>query len=138
MNLSGTQTFTVNLGLFCVGDIVKIDNIYYDLDKYYIRQDAAIELNKLLVTMYKYSNLKIELRSHTDSRGSDAYNMRLSDNRAKSAVAYLISKGISNSRMIAKGYGESVLTNHCSNGVKCSKAEHQANRRTEFKILSVD
>ncbi|NNC85700.1 MAG: OmpA family protein [Bacteroidia bacterium] len=137
-NIIGEKEFAINLEMFCVGDIIRIDNIYYDLDKYYIRPDAAIELDKLVLTMNDYSGLKIELRSHTDSRGSDAYNERLSDNRAKSAVAYLVSKGIVNSRMVAKGYGEKVLTNQCSNGVKCSKAEHQANRRTEFKILSVE
>ena len=138
IGVNGSKAFIVNLGMFCVGDIIKIENIYYDLDKYYIRPDAAIELDKLVVTMNEHPKLKIELRSHTDSRGSDTYNEKLSDNRAKSAVAYLVSKGISKDRMVAKGYGEKVLTNRCSNGIKCSKEEHQANRRTEFKILSVD
>ena len=133
-----SKIFSVNFGMFCVGDIINIGNIYYDLDKYFIRPDAAVELNKLVSTMIKYPNLKIELRSHTDSRGSDSYNMRLSDNRAKAAVEYLVSKGIDASRMVAKGYGESILTNQCRNGINCSNQEHQANRRTEFKILSVD
>ena len=80
--------------------------------------------------------MKIELSSHTDSRAPDDYNMALSQRRAASAVAYLVSKGITKNRMIAKGYGETRLVNKCANGVPCSEAEHQLNRRTEVKILS--
>jgi outer membrane protein OmpA-like peptidoglycan-associated protein len=82
-------------------------------------------------------SLKIELSSHTDSRGSDNYNWDLSDRRAKSAIAYIISKGISPERLVAAGYGETRLVNRCSDGVSCSAAEHQANRRTEIKILEL-
>lgn len=124
--------------IFCVGDIIKIDNIYYDLNKYNIRPDATKELDKLLGIMNKYPNMKIELRSHTDSRGSDVSNMVLSENRAKSATSYLVSKGISSDRITAKGYGETLLINKCGNGVICTEQEHQINRRTEFKILSMD
>ena len=78
----------------------------------------------------------IELSSHTDARGSDKYNMSLSDKRAKSAAKYIVDHGgIEKSRITGKGYGESLLLNRCHNGVKCSEAEHQENRRTEFKVL---
>ena len=118
-----------------VGSI--LDNIFYDLNKSNIRSDAAVVLDKLLITMNENPNLKIELSSHTDSRSSNAYNLALSDRRAKAAVEYLVSKGISPDRLAAKGYGETQLVNHCSNGVECSKAEHQENRRTEVKVLEL-
>jgi len=120
-----------------VGKVFVLDNIFYDLNKSNIRTDAAIELDKLVVVMTENPTLKIELSSHTDSRGSDPYNMALSSRRAKEAVEYIVSKGISPDRLEAKGYGETKLINRCSNGVKCSKAEHQANRRTEVKILEM-
>jgi len=120
-----------------VGKTFVLENIFYDLDKSNIREDAAIELNKLVLVMESNPGLKIELSSHTDSRGSDTYNLALSQRRAKSAVAFIISKGISPARIVAKGYGETRLINRCSNGVKCSKAEHQANRRTEVKVLEM-
>lgn len=131
-------TYKESFPVFCVGDVIKIENIYYDLGKYTIRRDAAKELDKLYDIMQKYPKLKIELRSHTDSRGSDKSNMILSDKRAKAAAAYLVSKGISPERIIGKGYGETMLINKCANGVQCTEAEHQINRRTEFKILSVE
>ena len=135
--LRGSQTIYRKFTLFCVGDIIKIENIYYDFDKYNIRPDAAVELNKLLDIMKRYPTMTIELRSHTDCRGNDLYNMKLSENRAKSAVLYLISRGINGKRMIAKGYGETLHVNKCSNGIPCTEPEHQLNRRTEFKILSL-
>ncbi|MCX6213642.1 OmpA family protein [Spirosoma sp.] len=110
-----------------------LENIYYDLDKFNIRPDAAEELDKLVTILKDNPTLKIELSSHTDVRAPDAYNMRLSQNRAKSAVEYIVSKGIEADRMIAKGYGETQLI------VKNAKTEeeHQRNRRTEFKILEL-
>jgi outer membrane protein OmpA-like peptidoglycan-associated protein/tetratricopeptide (TPR) repeat protein len=120
-----------------VGKTFVLENILYDLDKSNIREDAAIELDKLVLVMESNPGLKIELSSHTDSRGSDAYNLALSERRAKSAVAFIISRGISSDRVVAKGYGETSLINKCSNGVKCNKAEHQANRRTEVKVLEL-
>ncbi|MEL6811595.1 MAG: OmpA family protein, partial [Bacteroidota bacterium] len=77
-----------------------------------------------------------DVRSHTDSRSSDAFNMRLSDARAKSTVAYIIAAGIDRSRISGRGYGESQLLNRCSNGVPCSEEEHQLNRRSEFIIVA--
>ena len=110
-----------------------LDNIYYDLDKYNIRPDAAEELDKLVTVLKDNPTLKIELGSHTDARASDAYNQKLSQNRAKSAVEYIVSKGIDTGRLTYKGYGETQLI------VKNAKTEeeHQRNRRTEFKILEL-
>jgi len=112
----------------------RIDNIYYDFDKYNIRADARPELDNL-VTIMKENPINVELGSHTDCRGSFSYNDRLSQNRAKSAVDYIISQGIDQSRITAKGYGEHQLVNKCADGVNCTEEEHQANRRTEFKII---
>ena len=86
----------------------------------------------------KYPNMRIEIRSHTDSRSSDAFNQKLSENRARAVVDYLVARGVSISRIEARGYGENELVNDCYNGVKCSDDEHEKNRRTEFKILSVE
>ncbi|GAB4026216.1 OmpA family protein [Spirosoma koreense] len=110
-----------------------LENIYYDLDKYNIRPDAAEELDKLVTILKDNPTLKIELGSHTDARASDAYNQKLSQNRAKSAVEYIVSKGIAADRLTYKGYGETQLI------VKNAKTEeeHQRNRRTEFKILEL-
>lgn len=121
---------------FETGSSFVLNNIYYDLDKSNIRPDAAVELDKLVLILKQHLTMRIELSSHTDSRAPDAYNMALSQRRAASAVAYLVGKGIDKKRMIAKGYGETRLVNKCSNGVPCSEAEHQLNRRTEVKILS--
>lgn len=127
-----------DLVMFRTGDIIKIDNIYYDLDKATIRPDAAAELDKVVDLMKKYPAMKIEMRSHTDSRATEKYNKVLSSNRAKAAVSYLKAKGISPKRMVAKGYGESLLLNNCKDGVNCPEEEHQQNRRTEIKILTLD
>lgn len=118
--------------------IVNINPIYFDFDKANIRPDAKIELDKVVAIMQKYPELKIEAGSHTDSRGPAEYNQILSERRAKSTVAYIVSKGIDASRLITKGYGESQLTNHCDGTVKCTEEEHQQNRRTEFVILNPD
>ncbi|MNR35740.1 Outer membrane porin F precursor [compost metagenome] len=89
----------------------------------------------MLNVMSQNPTLRIELSSHTDSRGKDAYNIHLSQQRAEAAVNYLVSKGVDRSRMVAKGYGETRLLNRCANGLQCSEEEHQANRRTEIKVL---
>jgi outer membrane protein OmpA-like peptidoglycan-associated protein/tetratricopeptide (TPR) repeat protein len=111
----------------------RIDNIYYDYDKFNIREDAKPELNKL-VSIMKENQINVELGSHTDCRGSFDYNDKLSQKRAESAVDYIISSGIDKSRITAKGYGEHQLVNKCADGVNCTPEEHQANRRTEFKV----
>jgi outer membrane protein OmpA-like peptidoglycan-associated protein len=112
---------------------IVVENIFYDLDKADIRPDAALELDKLVQTLNDNPKITIELSSHTDVRGKDAYNLDLSDRRAKSAVAYIISKGIAPTRITARGYGETRLV------VKNAKTEpeHQRNRRTEFKVTRI-
>lgn len=116
-----------------VNKTFRIDNIYYDFDKFNIREDAKPELDKLVRIMNENA-ISVELGSHTDCRGSIAYNDKLSQNRAESAVKYIISAGIDKSRITAKGYGEHQLVNKCADGVDCSPEDHQANRRTEFKV----
>ncbi|PZX93512.1 flagellar motor protein MotB [Flavobacterium aquariorum] len=121
-------------------DLAKTLNIpivYFDLDKSSIRKDAAYELSKVLSVMQQYPDMKIEVRSHTDSRQTAKYNSKLSDKRAKATVEWLIKNGINSVRLIGNGYGESQLVNHCSDGVKCTEEEHQANRRSEFIIVSI-
>ena len=117
---------------------IKIDNIYYDLDKYDIRPDAAIELNKLVKILADNPTMELELSSHTDCRGTADYNLVLSKLRAQSAVDYIRSQGIDRARMTAAGYGETMLVNNCKcEGdfiVPCTEEKHQENRRTEFKI----
>ncbi|MGY3053685.1 peptidoglycan-associated lipoprotein [Pedobacter sp. UYEF25] len=113
---------------------IKLENIYYDFNKSNIRPDAAIELDKLVKVMKDNPTIWIELGSHTDSRGSNPYNLKLSQRRADAAVKYIIGKGVNKNRIEAKGYGETQPVNKCINGVKCSAADYQLNRRTEFKI----
>ena len=115
--------------------ILDLKPIYFDFDKARIRPDAEVELQKVIAAMEKYPTLKIDVRSHTDSRGPDAYNMQLSERRAQATITYMVSKGIDASRISGKGYGETQLVNNCDNGVSCSKADHQLNRRSEFIIL---
>jgi peptidoglycan-associated lipoprotein len=117
---------------------IALENIYYDLDKWAIRSDAAKELNRLVQLLKDNPKIDIELSSHTDSRAGDQYNLVLSDKRAKSAVSYLIAKGIDGKRLSWKGYGESKLVNRCQNDVICTEEEHQLNRRTEFKVTHVN
>jgi len=114
---------------------IRLENIHYDLDKFFIREDAKPELNRLVQFMNDNPGVRVELSSHTDSRASDAYNQKLSQNRADAAKAYLVSKGITADRIVAKGYGETRLLNRCADGVNCSEAEHQFNRRTEMKVI---
>ena len=116
--------------------MIDINTIYFDYDSYKIRPDAAIELDKVAGIMKKYEELIVEAGSHTDARGRDAYNDKLSGRRANSTVKYLISRGVSPDRITSKGYGEKDLINKCSNGVKCTDEEHQFNRRTEFVIVN--
>ena len=111
--------------------------IYFDFDKWDIRPDAALELEKILDVMKQYPTMKIDVRSHTDSRASFKYNKKLSENRAKSTMAWLVKDGVEESRLTGKGYSESQLVNKCADGVNCSEDEHQANRRSEFIITAL-
>lgn len=111
--------------------------IYYDLDKWAIREDALPVLDSLVDFMRQYP-IRAELSSHTDSRATAEYNYALSQKRAEAAVQYIVAKGIDPFRIVARGYGESRLVNHCADGVACTETEHQANRRTEFKITGFE
>ena len=117
--------------------VLNLNPIYFDLDKDNIRPDAALELAKVLAVLEEYPEMKIDIRSHTDSRASHKYNDQLSDRRAKSTRKWLIDQGIEASRLTAKGYGERELINDCADGVKCSEEEHQMNRRSEFIIVEI-
>jgi len=111
--------------------------IYFDLDKSDIRQDAAIDLAKIVDVMKEYPTMKVDVRSHTDSRATKKYNEKLSDRRAKSTISWMISDGIQKERLSGKGYGETQLVNKCADGVECSEEEHQLNRRSEFIIMAL-
>ena len=149
-NLDRSQTLYVNLFLYTQVVIINEDidlsepnpmqmnPIHFDLDKHNIRPDAAKELDKLVATLNQNSNLKkVQLSAHTDSQGDWTYNQRLSERRAKSAVEYLVRKGISGSRLEWKGFGESRIKNHCKNGVTCPDEKHEVNRRIEFRVLEM-
>jgi peptidoglycan-associated lipoprotein len=127
-----TYRVTVRLDDLELNKTFTLENIYYDLDKYNIRPDAAIELDKLVQILKDNPTIKIELASHTDARATDAYNNNLSQQRAQSAVNYLISRGIETDRLTAKGYGERQLIVQNAK----TEEEHQRNRRTEFTVLS--
>lgn len=119
-----------------LGKVLKLGPIYFDLNKWDVRPDAEIELKKVISAMQEFPNLKIDIRSHTDSRASYKYNMILSDKRSKSILAYIVKKGnIASDRITSHGYGESELLNGCKDGVKCTEEEHQLNRRSEFIIV---
>jgi outer membrane protein OmpA-like peptidoglycan-associated protein len=117
-------------------DIASILNvvIYFDFDKYDIRKDAEVELEKIYRVLLKFPSISLDLRAHTDSKGPFSYNKKLSQKRAEATMNYLLNKGISADRLTAEGFGEEELKNNCKNGVKCSSEEHQENRRTEFVI----
>lgn len=115
--------------------LLQLSTIYFDFDKYNVRPDAEIEIQKVIAAMEKYPSLKLKVTSHTDSQGNDAYNLWLSQKRAESTVSYMISKGIAKERLQGEGFGETRLVNNCVNGVKCTRAQHQLNRRSEFLIV---
>jgi len=116
--------------------MININTIYFDFDKWNIRPDAAKELDKVIAVMKEHPSMVIEGGSHTDSRAREAYNQTLSEKRAKATVDYIIARGIDPDRLTSKGYGEMQLVNNCSSFVKCSRQEHQLNRRTEFVIVN--
>lgn len=113
---------------------LKIDQIYFDTNKYDIRPDAKLDLDLLVAYLKLNATVKIEIGSHTDSRDTKEYNMILSQKRAQSTLNYIVSEGIDATRLIAVGYGESKLVNKCTDGAKCSEAQHQQNRRSTFII----
>lgn len=111
-------------------------DILWDYSSANLRGDAKAKIDEVLLTMMNNNpKVSVELASHTDSRGSDDFNMSLSQRRADAIKNYLVSKGIDANRIVSKGYGETRLKNNCSNGVKCSEAQHQVNRRTEYRVI---
>lgn len=118
--------------------IFDISIIYFDLDKWNIRPDAAKDLQKIVEVMKQYPNMQVDIRSHTDSRQTHKYNELLSDRRAKSTLEFMVKNGIERNRLTAKGFGETQLVNGCSDGVPCSEAEHQKNRRSEFIVTKMN
>ncbi len=117
---------------------ITLEDIYYNFDRYEIRDDASASIDELVVFLNEYPNVRVSLVAHTDSRGTQKYNQWLSDKRAESAFNYLVSRGIFPERMTYRGAGETELVNHCADGVKCSEKEHQANRRTTIELISSD
>jgi outer membrane protein OmpA-like peptidoglycan-associated protein len=115
-----------------------LQGILYDLDKYDLRPESKTVLDSLAIILKNNPTITVEIGSHTDSRAPADYNLELSKKRAQSCLTYLISKGIAKDRMVAVGYGETKLLNDCSDGIDCSEAEHQVNRRTTFRVLKTD
>jgi outer membrane protein OmpA-like peptidoglycan-associated protein/tetratricopeptide (TPR) repeat protein len=117
--------------------IIKTPPIYFDFDLWYIRKESKIILNRVVELMKKYPEMEVEIGSHTDVRGNDAYNLELSSKRAKSTQEYIISQGIPAKRILAKGYGETVLIIQCVPEESCSEEQHELNRRSEFVIKNL-
>lgn len=120
------------------GDVLILEHLYYDFNKSAIRTGDARELEALARMMLKYPAMTIELESHTDSRGTATYNLELSERRGMAARDFLVARGVSEGRIHLRPMGESRLRNHCKDGVECTEEEHQQNRRTEIRILTVD
>ncbi|MBC9796042.1 OmpA family protein [Sinomicrobium weinanense] len=139
VDVKGKEEAKVNLPLtpLIIEDEIVIKPIYFDYDKWDIRSDAEYELEHIVSVMNAHPEMIIKIESHTDSRGNDAYNEKLSDHRAKATRDYLYSRGIAKDRIeSAIGYGEKKLLNHCANGVDCTEEEHQLNRRSAFIIVN--
>jgi outer membrane protein OmpA-like peptidoglycan-associated protein len=119
------------------GDLFVFHQLYFDFNKYSIRKDAALELNRLVDYLHQYPSIIIDLSAHTDSRGNDDYNQQLSEKGANSARQYLMQHGIAIHRIITHGYGEALPVNGCVNEVPCTEDEFQMNRRIEIKILKM-
>jgi outer membrane protein OmpA-like peptidoglycan-associated protein len=138
--ISGNCVDTVNYMVTLLdkqdSEYIRLDLVLYNFDKYFLRPEGKVELDKLVKYMKSHPDLKVELSSHTDSRGSDKYNLKLSKQRAQSCVDYIVAQGISKKLITAKGYGETKLLNKCKNGVWCSVDDHQMNRRTELKLIT--
>jgi outer membrane protein OmpA-like peptidoglycan-associated protein len=117
--------------------IVKTDPIYFDYDLWYIRKESKPILNRVIELMKKYFDMVIEIGSHTDNRGNNNYNLKLSSNRAESTKEYFISQGILSKRIIAKGYGETVQIVKCEPSESCIEEQHELNRRSEFVIKNL-
>lgn len=135
-NCVDTVALPVQMKIKMGDEFIRLDMVLYNFDKSTLRPEGMLELDKLVKYMKERPDLRVELSSHTDSRGSFAYNIKLSNSRSQSCVDYIISKGIGKNTIEAKGYGETKLLNNCSDNVPCSEVDHQANRRTELKLLT--
>ncbi|MGB7393866.1 MAG: OmpA family protein [Pricia sp.] len=118
-----------------LSQLLQLSTIYFDYNKYNIRKDSEIEVEKVIAAMEKYPSLKIKVNAHTDSRGKDSYNLWLSQKRAEATVNYMEKQGIAENRLSSEGFGETKLINDCANGVECTAAQHELNRRSEFIIV---
>jgi outer membrane protein OmpA-like peptidoglycan-associated protein/tetratricopeptide (TPR) repeat protein len=130
-----TAIVTIEMVPAKVGELVKI--IYYDYRESVLTQKSKNELDEIVFFLLDNPSAVVELSSHTDSRGTDAYNLTLSEARAKAAVDYVISKGVGKDRIRAKGYGRAQLTNDCIEGKECTDQQHAANRRTEIRVVAI-
>jgi outer membrane protein OmpA-like peptidoglycan-associated protein/sugar lactone lactonase YvrE len=145
VSIIGTSTLDIELkrNVFPIEvgtDLAKLFNIsiiYFDLDKWNIRPDAAEDLEKIIQVLQQYPAMTIDIRSHTDSRQTHKYNEQLSDKRANSTLEFIINNGIARNRLTAKGYGETQLLNNCADNQPCSEEEHQKNRRSEFIVIKM-
>ncbi len=134
--MSGVLEWKIPLGKIKANVAIEIPNIYYDFDKASLRDSSRLKLNELISWLEENPKVKIEISAHTDSRGNDNYNMKLSQRRAESVVGYLVESGITEDRLVAKGYGESKPIIDCASK-KCTREDHQMNRRTEMKVIEV-
>lgn len=116
--------------------MLDLKSIYFDLDKAKLKEESLLELDKVVKLMKEFPKIKIEVGSHTDSRGSSSYNLELSSKRADEVIGYLTNNGIDKERLIARGFGESQPVNKCIGNVECTELEHEQNRRTEFVITN--
>lgn len=117
---------------------VQMENIYFETNSTSLNAKSVAELNKLVEILKQFPHVHLEIGAHTDSKGNPNYNLGLSERRAQAVVNYLKSRSIPESRLTAKGYGETMLTNECAKGVECPDAKHRENRRVEFVITKVD
>lgn len=137
-NFNGSISSFFDTKLYKVGDVVKLENIYYESNSSVLTKNATRELDRLVLTLKRYPSMIVEIRSHTDTRGNASENQALSQRRANEVVRYLTKKGIDERRLRGIGKGESLPVNKCSDGVQCTETEHQRNRRTEFRILQIE
>ncbi len=137
-NVGNVEDPVVAYFIFSIDDVVELESIYFAYDCDRLNEDARKQLDELALSLKKFPELRIELRSHTDARGSSEYNQRLSERRAASTRNYLVTKGVSPDRLVAIGFGDSKIINHCIKGVECTEEEHQKNRRTKFRFIPFD
>lgn len=141
VNEKGQKTLDLFIEKYKVGDelgeLFDVKPIYYESNKFTLSQESKGDLDRVALVLQDNKGLSVELGSHTDSKGSDETNLVLSKNRAQAVYDYLVMRGVSKARLAFQGYGEKKLKNRCNNGVNCSDAEHQKNRRTEYRVSSI-